>query len=443
MVMCFPAVAVIPPLLWLWSPRWLGTAHEAKSLVPFELLAFTFSVATAWATATTWRRFRLSGSEAIERWLPVVVFALVGFWCAVQIQEFSIRSYDYDSYDREALLVLQGLSPYGVPANAYPPLLAQIMAGLYSAIEYGLGRADLKLASGFVFYLYQALQLICLAALYPTLFRLMRKWSVTIVPAAVTSAAVLMLSVPRLMGMFSNQLILMVVMLTLLVVLFPDRPLIAGSALALGIHLKLYPVILLPAVVLFGYWSTAVATVIFGLVPFALPHTIEWWREMIPLAKTLAFPMLYNTSLWTFVYEALALVGVAAPTATAAAFFVHRLWSLALGLWLVQRVWKRRQIGEPYVLAACDALAFAALISPVAWVHAYHMVTPLALWALVSAPAERRSATWAAIAAIFLLPTLTIFPLNHLRLVATVALIVMTSPGARVAQARFWLAARG
>lgn len=387
---------------------------------------------------------------------PVLAALITGFFYLALFNLFSIPSWDYQCYQEAAVKILSGQDPYA-GCYLYPPLLAQVMAFIFSLMDPAVfpAHADqLQYTQMTVFYLYQVGQFYLVMASYWLIYLFARGLELEEVPAAVVAAGLLVLGFPALSTFRENQVnfgVLVTVLAALL--LLRRRPFFSGAALSLGIHLKLYPAIILAPWTWARKWRPVLAALAgFGLVlaiQTRFGSDLEAWRRF--LHQLLNFPdrnNFQNNSISALIYSCFELAALLVNAKIEGWAPVIRMVSLAaklgLGLWFAWRLLQREKIyrlespatneKESADLArlfghALDALALSLLITPVAWAHHYLLAYPLLIFAGVK---RGRAKPWLFGLAAFLIlavPNFDFFLLSDHRLAGLIILLVLTAPG--------------
>lgn len=434
-----------------------GVYHPIPLL---QLFVFCAAIALTAVTATTLVQAHGDWQTQLPRLLALLVF----FHYLALMRQHAARSWDYGCYERAAGAIVQGRNPYG-DCYLYFPTLAQALAWLYQA---GADGAALILADGaaqvaqlwdLVFYLYEAMQFFQLMLAYVLCYAFARRLGLAERWAGVLVALLFLFNNPLLATLKHNQVNLWVLNLTLAALLWlPRSPILSGLAVALGGHIKLYPLLLLLPWTLTRQWRALAATGV-GLIGLVLLQTNfgrDWWLWQAFLAFAAAFPQgtfLRDNSLHSLVYNSLGhlqwLLGDGSYQVNEAT--VGRIVLVLQGLCgcgylarFIQRerqtmttAWPPDQSLTPQTLTmmghSMDAIALGLLLAPVVWEHHYLLALPLVIWALAS-QTKMEQLRWVFLSAflIFVLPTFDMFPLSYHRL-AGLLLLLATLPPVTVA----------
>ena len=411
----------------------------------FQLLACTGSLALFAVGALELRRLRGRAPSAM---LPLLAFLAVAFSVLAIITEFAEPLYDWRCYEEAAKAIGAGGNPWGNRqlVYLYPPLLAQALAFAYAALAQGAAWLGLEVEPAAlwrgVFYLFQAAQPLLAAAAFVLTWRLARDAGWSAGAAALLTTSLLLIDNPLLRTLRWSQVNLWVLDLTLLAILLRERaPLGAGLALALGAHLKLYPLVLLLPWLATRQWRAAAGAAL-GLIGLALLETrggSDWtpWREFLAFAP--GFPrgtffrddslhsvalsllrMPERVSHWALDPWAIeALIGVA--TAAIAALFAWRFLRRERAARTRPDHASLRHLGH-----AADAIAFTLIAAPTVWEHHYLLAIPIAVWAVAGWGAASPLATAAALLVIFAPPAFDVWPFGYHRLAGLLLLLWVT-----------------
>ena len=247
---------VAPVLLSALEPRFLANTY-GKAHAKYELFGFTAASTLMLIAAVEIRR------RAGRHWrelLPVVVPVLVSLPYLFLIAEYSRRTFDFGCVEYAAEAIQRGENPYGkFPPYLYPPLTGQVMAAIYPVAEnaaaaLGLG-TDRKSVWGLVFYGYQCAQLGLIVLAYFLCLRFAQRVGVETAWAHALVAVLLLVNNPLLRTLRNAQNNLWVLDLSLLAIVLAQRmPFVSGLSLAVAVHIKLYPLVLLLPLALARCW---------------------------------------------------------------------------------------------------------------------------------------------------------------------------------------------
>lgn len=455
-------IAIVAPLVLLALKvpliDWWGQVDTT-----FQWFGFTATCAILLIASVELRRRKDKGAKA---WLPIVLWALVSLHFLTIMTHYPDKSGDYHIYERSARRVVEGKSAYDTGASLsgayiYPPLQAQAMAGLYTAIDrfatlVGIDTDALNPWNA-IFYLYQCLQLFLVSSAYWLCYLFARMTGVGPIASAVIVAIVLIFSNPLFTLLAWNQVDLWSLDTVLIAcLLVQSRPFVGGLAIALGGLIKFYPLILLVPWTLVRQWRIAFGAVI-GIVGIVLLQTSggqnwclwrEFWRNFTALPTyCLCFANVSIHNLVYYVLEPLRLLAKLTPDSyESIVATVTGMITVALIIWFGLRFVQREkiyrtlcedgQIGADGLSAstirlighAMDALTLLLLVSPSVWAHHYVIATPIVLWTIaVRGPTRPWHVGIAAFLTLALLP-FPIFLVSYHRVVGLLMMTVLTAP---------------
>lgn len=441
---------------------------------PIALLQlFIFTASVMLSTVLVWKLWRHDG-DALRAQLPLLLGILVSFHFLAIMRHHAARSWDYACYERAAQAIVVGQNPYGdcyiyfpTPAQA---LAALAMVGEWIAVHWGHTNLTGTMAPwDLVFYLYESTQLLLVMLAFFLCFRLATTLGITRLYASVLVAVLFLINNPLLATLKHNQVNLWVLNFILLAMLWlPRYPLISGLLVALGGHVKLYPLALLLPWALKRQWRALFSAGV-GFVGIFLFQTsggrdLLLWRQFLDFADS--FPrgtFFRDNSLHSLVYNSLGhlkwlLHDGSFPVNE---LYVSRIVLVGMALlgilYLVRFVQREQNSGEKSSTVAAsqlgitqlfidsrpastaftttighsfDAIALALIASPVVWEHHYLLAMPLFIGAVARARSERK--LWLigiSAFSMFILPTFDVFPFSYHRIAGLLLLMYTLSPG--------------
>jgi hypothetical protein len=444
------AAVVAPLALAAQAPPWLASSYGA-SHVRFELFAAFAALVAALAAGLELHARR---ARSVRELVPVLAPLVVTLHYAFLIGEYSRKPFDYDCYEYAARAILLGENPYAVGLNyLYPPLTAQALALAHRALAGAAALVgappDPEAVWSTLFYLFQCAQLGLIALLQALAVRFARAAGLEAAPAHALVALLLLVDNPLLRTLRHGQINLWILNLALLAILLARRrPALAGLALALGAHAKLYPLVLLVPLAA-ARCGRAIAWTALAGAAIALAQT-DLGRDWSPWS---AFARFYagaypgevayrNASFHSLAWNTLRLVFGAPPESLQAPVrLAASAVSAATAIWLCLRTAARARAAdgtaggpgrERALLAnAADALAFSLLISQSVWEHHFLLALPLAIEAVATRGRERPGAIAAAAFLMLGMPTFDLYPLGYHRAAGLLWLLVLTRPRSR------------
>lgn len=441
---------VLPWVLSAVRPAFVGTTYGAETL-HLELLGFTGSAALLGVGAIEMRR----RGRDLRELIPLLLFLLVGFHTLLLVSEYTEKLFDYQCYEGAAKAIISGGNPY---ANRdwwyqYPPLTAQVLAWSHQGLAAGsalLGvRAKASTLWDLIFYVYQCLQAVLVLMGWLLCHRFGRSLGLPAILAAVLVTALYLVNNPLVRTLRWSQLNLWILDLVLLGILLRARaPSVAGLAVALGGHLKLYPLVLLGPWLATKQWRVSLAC-FGGLAGILLLQTgggrhWELWRQFIAFAPSFAKGALFrDNSIHSIVYNFARLQEpltslYLSPAGLEVISLILSAAVLAVFAWRFfarERAWRtfdlapeqREQAGVwRHASHAMDALALTLMVAPSVWEHHYVLAIPIMIWAVAGWGSRYPIALASAAILIFALPTFDVFPLSYHRIAGLVMLLWVT-----------------
>ncbi|MCF7853508.1 MAG: DUF2029 domain-containing protein [Candidatus Pacebacteria bacterium] len=331
---------------------------------------------------------------------------------------------DYRVYVRAAERMLAGQP---LPDRyLYPPLWATVLAGVHR-----LGGRDLSILACFLanqasFILFIPLAVRCLQRL---------GWSLALSSLLVFAAVCVNVPILRNMGYLQVNVLLVDLVLAS-ILLYPRHRFGSALLLSLGMHLKVFPLAVVPLFLFNRDWRWMIAFVAGGVVigvltvlPFGLSYYADFaenlmsWRKVTPRAASLDSFLVMSGGLAGIPKTvSLAVAWVCKAGLTATAFLAG--W-VAMSRATFAR--QRGGGGADMVSGVMPLLFLYLLMSPTVWVHHLVVVIPAVL---VLALTLRSPATIlvfsVAYVMTFVMPTFDMFPWSFLRLAGWLGLYVLT-----------------
>jgi hypothetical protein len=441
------AVVGVPLALWLSESPFVGETW-GKDAQLFEFFGFS---ATAALLAVAVARARCLRQASPQELLQALLPLAVGLYWAGAFSEFS-QALDWEAYHRAASAMAGGRSLYSdqTALYLYPPLTAEALGAAHGLVEralhfFGSPGGD-QHSWRIVYYLFQCGQFALILALYRMLCAVAHRSGLRGVRADGLVAVLLVVNNPLFRTFRWGQVNLYVLDLALAgVLLARPAPALAGLAIALAIHIKLYPLILVVPLVVTKCWRAVVWTVVsvlgLGLTEAAAAGLGNWRDFLALMARFPHFTAFRSNSVMSIVSNSAKLVlGLDAAAVSRVAevvAFQAAVISLVWFLWrMVIRERRYREVSavdeasDRFRLAAhaADALAFALLVSPVAWEHHFVLCLPLIVFAVATALDRQPLLVGMAATLVVGTPTFDIFPLSYVRLLGLVLLLVATDP---------------
>ncbi len=462
---------------------------------PIALLQlFIFTASAMLSGILLWKMWGRNG-VALRAELPLLMGILVAFHFLTIMRHHAARSWDYACYERAAQAIVAGLNPYG-DCYIYFPTPAQALAGLEELSAWGitlLGSSTLGSTSlgtvaadnpaplwDLVFYFYEASQLLLVILAFALCYRLALRLHLRHTVAAILVAVLFLINNPLLATLKHNQVNLWVLDLLLLAMLWlPRYPFLSGFLVAVGIHIKLYPLALLLPWTLKRQWRGLFGATV-GLGGIFLLQTnggrqLQLWEQFFEFAGS--FPrgtFFRDNSLHSLVYNTLGHLKWVLGRESYPVNETHVSWIVLVGMVLLGIFYLLRFVqreshhahalpthdarvsgalnllktgaaanaSEAKVLGhSFDAIALALIAAPVVWEHHYLLAMPLVIGAVAWAQTERQ--LWfigISLFGIFVLPTFDVFPFSYHRLAGLLLLMHIMTPSTSWHRVRFFAA---
>jgi len=402
------ALALIGPLCVWWQGS-LEMSFMNVKLINGICIGLTYLFVTyAWINRASKR--------SKEELFIAVTFSVAAAFLLASVNNCSVKpSFDFLCIQNAAVNILAGKLPYGEETGyvLYPPLYAEATAGLYnflvSIAQELRWSTQPKAIFNIIFYLFQNFQSLAVVGL----LYLTNRFAIDICKmqksaGALLACALVAFSYPVYGTLQWNQVNIFLTCFVLFVLVYPHRmDALRGLALALGIHLKAYPALLLPPLLLARQWkvcawSAAWCAVLYAVTLLDFGSTI--WTTYFATAKsfiahiTSSPPsyMVNGSNLYSTVYvfahffENFGLRRISPETV----FSVASVMRLVLGAWFAWRMLSRhlfnKETGQSVPVSrhinfyddCSDLLSFGLLAGPTTLNHHYVLAIPIMLWTL-------------------------------------------------------------
>jgi Glycosyltransferase family 87 len=454
-------LVIILPLLF-WNLKKLDAAPFVSFTrldgLPFELFG---GLASFVSVLIAWIEIKRTNSKSLATILPIVIGLLVGINCLLNISESTFNqrfSSDYIAFESGAKAMLSQIDPYLDDRRpyVYPPLVGQVMALLYPVVTHipfsSLENEDLGWQ--IIFYLFQCCQFLLIISAYFLTYDFAKRIGMKPIHASIIVGALFLFnnSVTRTLNFHQTNLWILNSFL-IAFLLQKSYPIISGFALALGVHIKLYPFILILPWIAMRRWLLIISTSL-GLFAIAIVQT-NFGRDWTLLGyffnymKNVSKPTPYrNNSINSVVSSFFMIPNKFFGTSFDLVPIIVTIITLMLAAWFVIRFIKRERIYKELSRAtsfesqcnwndmfrlyghSMDAIALGLLISPSVYEHHYIVAIPIALWAIATRNSDRLVPVATGIFLIFCVPTFDLFLISFHRLTGLLILIYFTSPAA-------------
>jgi hypothetical protein len=296
-----------------------------------------------------------------------------------------------------------------------------------------------------VFYIYQCAQFFLVNIAYQLSSHLAAYIGFSDLKSKLIVSGLFLFNFPLVRTLHLNQINLYILNATLLALLLLSTfPILSGAAVTLGGLIKLYPFSMGVPLALMKKWKALLGLLASGAIIILLftnfGRDFFLWREF--MSFLLSFPAERESSLWIRNTTPLSLARnlarfIGLPESIILPLVI--LVSIAVVTWIALRFYKREKIYQALPPSPgtdtyrnfgnlIDFSSLALLVTPSAWDHHFVIALPLALWAIALRSEDKPGWLGIAIACIFVLPPLDIFPFSYLRMFGVVRLLLLTSP---------------
>jgi hypothetical protein len=435
----------LPPLLYR-APISLLPEMAGGPANIFMLFGFTASLALLY---NLWVEFRHLSIRSLRNWLPILLPALVAFQTLHHIREYSVKTKDYALQEAAARAVSTSANPYG-SWYIYPPLVAQARAVAYDGLM-GISHFSSYLqltddqAWYLTFYIFQCGQFFLVLLAFYLLHRFARQLGLAPEKALIWVTILFLANNPLFRTLEYNQINLYILNVVLIAIVYASTaPFWSGAAVALGGHIKLYPLLFAAPWSVTRRWRalTGVGVAFLAIVILQTGFARDWslWQQFVDYyrsIKPLTNSALRDNSTHSIIHntfhqlemlvgkdgkpnEQLVRIGVLLANLVVVAYFMIRY-----------RQWRKLYDKNKELLLqvlAMDTVVAMLLLSPMVWEHHYILIMPIMLWAMVRVGDQQ--ALWLGISylLIYLLPTFDLYPFSYHRMVGLLMLLYVTSP---------------
>ncbi len=422
------------------------------AMMLFELYSFTHVLAFV-AMGFLLRPWFLARRQGLY---PLAVFLVIGCFYLTVFEKFGRRSYDYSAWFNGMMSQVNYGDPYAAnpqvsPIYWYTPALAQLMAGW----RWVVGRLfpHLRMVEGsvrqttdhLVFYLFQCTQFTLLMGLYWLTYAWGRWLKMDRKGAALAAGFLLVFNTPLFRMLAFHQANLWLVNSILVILLFRDRsPCLAGLAMAVGFHMKLYPAILGLPLLLTWRWKPILWAGVFTLAILAVQCAVSGWDVWLKFLTYMANPPIGS------MFRDNSLHGIAKNLLKPfdAAQYTGVLWAILQAIsvgWIAWRMARRERLvrrlrAEPGADAAwlnefhfqeqaMDTLVMSFFLSPMVFEHHYVMAISVILWTWVVWGARAPRAVVIGALLILAVPVYDVGPLSWNRIAGLLVLALARPVG--------------
>ena len=437
----------LPIIIWKSDIPFFFEKYYRYENKPFELFGCFISIILS---AIAWWKIKKLTKVTINNLIIILLPLITSLFVLAIIAEYPnpLVSEDYRVYEKGIIAFLDGWNPYAVTKPyIYPPFMVQFLGSIVTLLQNYTNREN---ALYLLFYLFQCLQFFMFILTYYLCYKLTRYLGVKQSLAIILVSGLLIFDNPLKRTIIFNQINLYILNSFLLAILLLRRyPFISGSILSVGIHLKIYPIILLLPWTVTRRWKAIIGTIIgFAVILFwqtdGGKNWIEWQKFIDYFVNNTEKPTNYrNNSIYSFFYNLSYLIYLS--RAEQSAKLIVGLTTISIFIWIVMRLLQREkyyrsfmkqnlyeeELLEVYTFRmyghSIDAISLALLISPSVWVHHYVLAIPLAILAFTVRRHDALGKVLVGIFLIFCIPTFDVFPISYHRLVGLLLLMQLTS----------------
>jgi len=292
-----------------------------------------------------------------------------------------------------------------------------------------------------VFYLFQVIQYGLTLISYGLVYLFARSLNHTKYSAALLVTLLFLANLPLLRNFRMNQVNLWVLIVLLLAILLVDRfPILAGAIVAIGAHIKIYPLIVLLPWLISRKWLAIASAALTGIVIFVAQLFVQngWkhWIDFFGYVQNIEQgEALRNNSLHSLAWNLSNLLfprSNAQMVSTSTTLLVFGITALLVA-WIVKRYMQRMKAPalttrDQFLGNFMDTIILMFLISPSVWDHHFVAAIPLAVWAATVRIDQLIGMVGLGLVFIFWVPTYDIFFFSYIRLAGVILLMIALNP---------------
>ncbi len=212
-------------------------------------------------------------------------------------------------------------------------------------------------------------------------------------------------------------------------------PFVAGTAIAFGTHIKLYPITQAIAWLISKKWKAIISLIIAFLVLFLLETRLmtdmTLWEGFLKYLMTVEKGFaLRNNSVYSLSSNlSRLLLRSSAANIQIGTTLTYGIITAVLLFWIFARMYNRKKLSSSDELLyrnMIDALYLMFFISPSVWDHHFVSAIPLVLWGLSKNVQGNWKLVVVSTVLIFFAPTFDVFFFSYVRLVGLILLLYST-----------------
>jgi hypothetical protein len=430
------ATFLLPPILWKWQKSIFWSTY-GESYQIFELFGF---IGAAALFALAFYRYKVH--KNIGNGFPIheIIFLLLSFSFLIIFSELSHKSWDYKFIENAARALQEGKDPWTGTLHTYPPLTTRTMVKIHSLLP-----VSYETGWSLVFFIFQICEYwLIIAGIFLT-YRFTRLIMKNPVTAMTITALFFLFNNPLFRTVRFNQVNIWLYVIFLGSFLYLEkRPILSGISLALGMHIKIYPVIFLfPWFVQRKFVAVAAALIaVAGWLFLQTSFFTDWFQWKCYLNFWGNFPhgwyfrdnSFHSLMLNTMKEVGRRLIDISPENVMFFSKVSAYILSISALIFFTTRILKReyaylksglnefsRRTGH-----FCDTLLLMMFVSPLVWEHHLIFAIPVAIWAIFTTQ-KHSSLALIATLIIFLPPTFDVYPFSYHRL-AGLLILAFTIP---------------
>lgn len=407
-------------LAWSLAPFWQQPTLDLEAsygpstnILSLAAAGFNLWLLSGLLLAWAWRQRTISA----EIWLQVGTITLLTLFVLNVSREHVVFGDVFD-YTTAAQNLRRGEPLH--PRYVYPPFWAALLAQAYRLLN----------SWELVLWLCFVLNQLSLALFFLLAFPFFKRLGVSTRQTALLLTLHSVANVPLLRNLVYVQVNYWLLVTIMGALLLRKRwPLLSGVVLAIGVHLKLIPLIIAPLLLIEEKrWRWSIGALLGGGLLLAITLWLygpEPYRQFVTNLNAWQPTQLRSASLFGWLTNVNERTGLALPAQALSA-----LYTLAATAWLGYlswRLWQQSPANSRYH-AALPLCFIVVTASPTIWVHHLAFLSLPAIWLLFRLDGTRQWSLYAiAYALLFWLPVFDWWPWSYLRVVGWVLLLALLS----------------
>jgi len=386
----------------------------------------TMSLALVIIAIIEWRR----NTHLIQ----VSSFIIFSLFFLYLINDQWLKTWDYLCYENAAKAIVSGSNPYNGTNYLYPPLLAQFLSLGYLALDkfHHVEQTSVlfSIKWDIIFYLFEALQYVAVLIAYYLTYLFAKRFNANRNKVLVVSFGLFALNLPVVASLRDGEINIFVLDLILIAILtYKEFPLLSAFVMALGFHLKIYPLALILVFLILGEYKIVAYFALFVAILVAIgyimpggnywPNFLQRWSSFTTINRT------KDSGMDNFISS---VVTLSAEMFRVVRYFIRGI----LLIWFYFRYKTRKKLSninsvEWFYGNLFDAILLMLLASPVYYNQHSILLIPLFAFVLLLSK-DSAMKMLPVIIVLTMLHTIDVFPFKFLNLFALIYLTVVTSP---------------